>query len=76
MICTLLGVGHGQTKKDNRAFTVLHYSYCDARVEGQAVDKSFIYDGSAVVLPVGVVPGDQIDLQFNQNGFLTEIRSL
>ena len=69
MVVAYLGHQSGKSKK-GQAFTILYYTFSNARVHGQAADKQWIYEDSGIKLPEGLEPGEALDLDFDNGGYL------
>lgn len=56
--------------------TTLHVSYCDANVDGLAVDGVFL--SSRLNLPVlaSLKPGSSIDIEYNNRGYVQNVTLL
>jgi len=61
------------TADDGRAIsgTTIYVSFADEGVIGEAADKLFV--SSTLALPVGLKPGDMVNITFNRKGKVDRI---
>jgi len=56
--------------------TTLHCCFPDAQVRGEAVDNIFVSDNLRLDCVLNIMPGDMVDVEYNNRGYVCNITPL
>lgn len=64
-----------KTGKSVKGIT-LHSCYPDSQVKGEAVDSIFVSDNLGLDFLYQILPGDEVDIEYNNRGYVCKVAPL